>query len=219
MVKIKMINKKKAVSQLIGWVLLIGFTISMAAFITTFSINKIKSLDIEGSSESELYCTDIEMRVSEICRESGTKLKLDLINSGLFSIHKLSIQTESSRQTLSTDFVTLTTPFKPQETRSFPITDLSDGEQIYNLAIIPWVFIEGEDNKINEIACSDKKLTFDSNTTIWLNTLCNKCLGKGNICCSTDFKCSSTVNLPGCSQSEVCCEGTCLPKISDIGVM
>jgi len=210
MINKKINKKKKAVSPLIAWVLLIGFTITMAAFITTFTINRIKSLDIEGSAEVELYCGDVQLRLAELCRTSNTSLKVDLINSGLFNIHKLSIQLDSSFQPLKTDSIYFITPIPPQE-KILHTIELKEvdgrGDHIRSLTIVPWVVVQDEDDKINEIACSDKKISFDDDTNVWLNKFCcEPDPNTNNICCTGTCNNPSNSNIPGCGQGGVCCQ-------------
>lgn len=83
---------KKAISPLISWVLLVGFTIAMAALVTNWVIDQTKKFnpeDVVGGSK--IYCQDVVLNIEEVsCRGScENTLYLKLKNKGKFTITKI----------------------------------------------------------------------------------------------------------------------------------
>ena len=88
---------KKGISPLIGWVLLIGFSVSAGLLITTWAIDQFSNLDLPENWES--YCDQVDMKLST----EGTGLDpnnqeiiLNITNEGAFSIKRISFGRETT---------------------------------------------------------------------------------------------------------------------------
>ena len=90
---------KKAISALIGWVLLLGFTITVAAFVTSWVIGQVGKFnpeDVVGGCN--IYCEDVSMSIEGIV-QTGTEGicnngmpflgTITLRNKGKFTIREL----------------------------------------------------------------------------------------------------------------------------------
>jgi len=77
--------KQRGVSPIISWVLLIGFTIAMGAFITTWAIEQAKNVPLEPDEQS--HCDEVRIKVDNVCYDINTqKIKSNLTNQGYFEI-------------------------------------------------------------------------------------------------------------------------------------
>jgi len=83
---------KRGMSLLISFVLLVGFTILMAAFITTWSVNRVKDIPLDGLGGA--YCDDVRIDVTLGSKGFDT-LDIDVNNKGVFSVSRLTIQRET----------------------------------------------------------------------------------------------------------------------------
>jgi len=132
--------RNKGISPLIATVLLIGFTITMAFFVSKWGFKITTStLDtVEGYATQSLYCSEVAID----CNEG--KLK----NRGAFKIEKIIVRTFLGEGT-SVDERVLT-DFMPNEVNSELKLDFNE-----KVEIIPVIF---DDQKNKDIACVDKKL-------------------------------------------------------------
>jgi hypothetical protein len=94
---------KKGISPLIGWVLIIGFSVSAGLLITTWAIDQFKDLELPNNWEA--YCDQVDLRLSD----AGTgleilnnqEIRLNLTNEGAFSIKRLSLGRTTTKFTLA----------------------------------------------------------------------------------------------------------------------
>ena len=99
-------RKKKGVSPLIATVLLVAFTVAMAAFVSTYVIKKTKQVNFESFAEDTALCDSVTLAYDTIKDETTgeNKIRLEqandatyiihgikLRNKGAFTIHKLTI--------------------------------------------------------------------------------------------------------------------------------
>lgn len=88
---------KKASADLIAYVLLIGFTIALAAFVTNWVIDQTKKFNPEEVvGGSKVYCEDVVLGIEEITGSKGGSCEVDgdmysglditLKNKGKFTI-------------------------------------------------------------------------------------------------------------------------------------
>jgi len=93
---------KKAISPLIAWILLVGFTIATAAFITNFIIGETeRTVETLSYIEEGGFCEGVYLDLQDSCLKGSTSscsankiaypLKLTLVNKGSFTIKKLAI--------------------------------------------------------------------------------------------------------------------------------
>ena len=93
---------KKAISPLIAWILLVGFTIPTAAFITNFIIGETeRTVETLSYIEEGGFCEGVSLDLMASCKQSSSitcaagktpeKLELTLVNKGSFTIKKLAI--------------------------------------------------------------------------------------------------------------------------------
>ena len=93
---------KKAISPLIAWILLVGFTIATAAFITNFIIGETeRTVDTLSYIEEGGFCEGVYLDLMESCKQPPSlsctapkipkKLELNLVNKGSFTIKRLAV--------------------------------------------------------------------------------------------------------------------------------
>jgi len=96
---------KKAISPLIAWILLVGFTIATAAFITNFIIEETqRTVDTLSYIEEGGFCEGVYLDLTNSCIDGSTNscgtdktnypLKLTMVNKGSFMIKRLAINVE-----------------------------------------------------------------------------------------------------------------------------
>ncbi len=95
---------KKAISPLIAWILLVGFTIATAAFVTNVIIDLTKkTVDTLPYIEEGGYCEGVNLDLMESCKKSPLitctsgapkTLTFTLVNKGSFTIKRLAINVE-----------------------------------------------------------------------------------------------------------------------------
>ena len=91
---------KKGISPLIAYILLVGFAIATAAFVTNFIIENTKT-QVENLEDLDIgYCEGVNLDLIDICKEpiaiscagqEPIKLKLNLTNKGSFTIKKIAV--------------------------------------------------------------------------------------------------------------------------------
>ncbi len=101
---------KKGISPLIATVLIIGFTVALAAIImtwgTTFSKGMQKST--EATTEEQLACAqDVDIDLSSACVKDANSLTLTLKNDGSKDIEKFSVRMYKDAANVATDTTTL----------------------------------------------------------------------------------------------------------------
>ena len=91
---------KKAISPLIAWILLIGFTVTMAAFISNWVIQQTKETFQPEKLLESMSCEGVSFSITKICKEDGSCSKgpdyvgitlrdIQLINKGAFTIRNI----------------------------------------------------------------------------------------------------------------------------------
>ena len=81
---------KRAVSPLVAWVLIIGFSIAAGMFITRWVINEFS--DLNFGQEKDVYCEDVSMDVDSVCicpSPDNNKIRVHLSNNGPFKLNRL----------------------------------------------------------------------------------------------------------------------------------
>lgn len=96
--------KKKAISPLIAYILLIGMVVAMSAMVSTYLINQANKINY-NSKEIEIYCNDVAFDAVPLCKanipgRSDTRkiLELNLTNRGSFNISNLTVIREETYQ-------------------------------------------------------------------------------------------------------------------------
>ena len=90
-------RKKRGASLLISFVLLVSFSILMAAFITKWSVDRVKDVPLDGVGGA--YCDDVAIGVTLQSREHGS-IMLHVENRGVFAIHRITVQRETDTSAL-----------------------------------------------------------------------------------------------------------------------
>ncbi len=94
---------KKGISPLIGWVLIIGFSVSAGLLITTWAIDQFSNLELPENWEE--YCGQVDLQLSDegtgIDRTNDQAIRLNLTNEGGFSIKRLSLGRTTTKFTLA----------------------------------------------------------------------------------------------------------------------
>ena len=133
---IKKIKMKKGVSEIISWVLLIGFAVSLAAIVTMWTLRNTETTT-EGVVKmvtEDIKCSEVFINLAIDC----TTKTLTVINDGKFKIDKLMIRADSSSETIEANLM-------PGKEQSLNI------DFINNIEVIPLVKLDKE-----FIGCSDK---------------------------------------------------------------
>ena len=133
--------KRKGISLLISWVLLVGFVVALAVFVTQWSRQQAEKNigEVVEMIEGDARCNDVSLNAEVDCAGK----KVNLVNRGYFTIYKLVIReyTETDINSFERERV-----IAPQEFyENFPIT--SD-----KMEIVPVIKI---DDKF--VGCSDRK--------------------------------------------------------------
>lgn len=106
---------KKAISPLIAWILLIGFTVTMAAFVSNWVIQQTKETFQPEKLLESLSCEGVSFSITKICKEDGNCNKgqdyigvnlkeIQLINKGAFTIRNITILSLYNPTIKSNDF-------------------------------------------------------------------------------------------------------------------
>lgn len=164
-------TNKKGVSPLVATVLLIGFSLAIAAMVITFSINKTKSTiaDVEKTMVSSQYCNDVAFQVQpescelvsggvEGCNNLGAVTKVlknvQIKNKGTFSIRKLKITS------IGLEVPPFDDTIKPNARSTVGDIQVCIGDDTDGIVrFIPFV----KDEKEQLIPCSQNQKEFDAN--------------------------------------------------------
>ena len=180
---------RKAVSPLIAWVLIIGFSIAAGLFVTRWAINEFK--DLNFGEDKEIYCEDVSFDLNEVCilpSPNNDEIRLDLSNKGLFAINRLYVgRTTTGYGKSWCNFLSLN--LNPSSnTQVFfkagsPNSDYSntkendcqndlnggkpfdDSNKLVEIEVVPWIKIDDR-----HIPCSEKGIVL--NSIVQLNTIC-----------------------------------------------
>lgn len=131
---------KKGQAEFIGWVLLIGFAVVLAAFVGNWIIQQARET-AEGMVDmttKDLRCADVSISISSVvCDEEGKILSVGLVNTGYFTIQKVACYEGKSLTTHKFEL-------KPGKTKplSFPCT-----------SIVPIIEVDSK-----TIGCSEKQV-------------------------------------------------------------
>ena len=154
----------------IFFVLIIGFTIVLAAFITSWSVNRVKEVPLDNLANA--YCPDVRIDGSVIGRTTDLDIiQVSVVNRGAFSIKQVSVQRETNNSALGTcDFLNLVIAPGVQQDFDIPLGgDLSTLKECTSsdlrqagycigasyIALVPWIEVEGQ-----MISCNDRKEVF-----------------------------------------------------------
>ena len=85
-----MINKK-AVSPIIGWVLLFGFAISTATFVGMWMLDQAENIEIPGAGP-DIYCNDVKLSINNVCKNTNNKtIDFNITNTGNFKVWRYTV--------------------------------------------------------------------------------------------------------------------------------
>lgn len=108
--------KKKGVSPLIATVLIIGFTIALAAIIITWSTGFTKKMQAttEETSTTQISCaTDVIFKISSVCTMDDVVYKITVQNDGKEDIKNWKVRSYKDANSVETSNVTTTDPSVP----------------------------------------------------------------------------------------------------------
>ena len=88
--------KKRGISPLIAWILLIGISISAAILVSQWSIEQTKKM--EFPKNKDFYCDEVDFELNTICKVDNFKVKFNLTNNGAFTIQRLTVGRELQQQ-------------------------------------------------------------------------------------------------------------------------
>lgn len=151
---------KKGVSIVIGWVLLIGFAVTLAVIVYQWSVKhgeKLTSETVEFVS-GKVECNEISLNVQPCFRSSygGNQLNFTITNKGFFNLKQFVINVRTGTTVLN---VRKEEEIKVKlwKTLKIDIEDISLSN-IESIDIIPIIEVE---NKM--VGCDDRKITFSEN--------------------------------------------------------
>lgn len=172
---------KKSISPLISWILIVAFVIAIGAFVTTWMIDYVKSINLDKGVQNDLYC-DVQLSVIDACRSYDNRTFIaNLTNNGKFSVIALTFNRETSESPISSCLI-LNTNMAPGSQFDYQLAlannftdsisecpqssflNFPANESVLEVSVIPWVKI-----KDNTISCPQKKITINENN---LNTYC-----------------------------------------------
>lgn len=149
-------KSKKAISPLIATVLILGFTVALAAIIMTWGTGFTKNIQksTEETSNNQLKCAlDVDFEVVNAC-VTGSTIRITLKNNKEKEIVKSKVVvyvSESSAETLSYDALTASA----FGTGSIIVTPTLPVAQIVKVEVIPTIKVESK-----EVVCSSNIATF-----------------------------------------------------------
>ena len=163
------LKNKKAVSMMIGYVLLVSFAVIMGVIVFNWLKTYVPTDTVECPSGVSVSIRAVEC--AESVQEGNYSLMLNLSNNGLFEIDGFYIRaTTSSTQQLATqdlsqliykggdapgNFVQFFSVFAPSDRASLQFFPLEN--KIYSIEVTPMKFEEVE-GKIRVASCSDSKV-------------------------------------------------------------
>jgi len=149
--------KKKGISPLIATVLILGFTVALAAVIMTWGMDFVETMQkgTEETSNVKVMCaTEVDFDIIGVCNTTLTEYKTTIANNGAIDITQFTIRyyvTEADVKAVTETFVT-TPPAGIAafglESEDVKLTGLVDG--ITLVEAIAWIKV-GEES----LACSD----------------------------------------------------------------
>ncbi len=149
--------KKKGISPLIATVLIIGFTVALAAVIMVWGQGFIKGMQekTEAGADVQLVCAqDVVMQVSNVCRDTPTTLKVTVKNDGSKALKKITLRAYESESIIGTADLTAATGdvLGAFGVKTFPATGTpvtwsagATPANVRQVEGIPIVTIEGKD--------------------------------------------------------------------------
>ena len=159
-------KNKRGVSPLLAAVLLIAFSIAMAAIVSNYLINRAKEFNPESIAQQSVFCESVNLGFSVDTPEdfgiqtpsSGVELlgPITLINRGSFSIHQLIINAPG-RQSIT---VGLPEPIPPGAENKYELAgiQINSGSPETEISIVP---IIKDLEKDQFVKCTDRQLIID----------------------------------------------------------
>lgn len=126
---------RKGQAEFIGWVLLIGFAVVIAAFVGNWMLQRARETteSVIEMTTKDMRCSDVSVSVN--CKEGNA----EIVNTGYFTVKKLACYK-------NTDYNLLKFEIKPRESKPLNEIDSCD-------SIVPIVEVDKK-----EIGCSEKQV-------------------------------------------------------------
>ncbi len=171
-----MINNKRGISPLIATVLLIGFTIVLAALVFQWGGQLFKSIQTQTGCESQgrIACTsNMAITLGNVAFTGASNSITQLIvNNGVSSksITTFAVQIEKTDGTIKTQPINLANPLIPGDSLDLASTGISFGTTIIPIAdikavhVIPGFIQQISDGSTCPIICQEQKTTVLSAT-------------------------------------------------------
>ncbi len=145
---------KKGDSQIISWVLLVGFVIGLAVIVTMWVKDRAESTTQQqiNQAEQELRCAETAMNVAADCL-SATSILNDIIvtNTGKFTIKKIKLrQVDANGQTTIEDIQAGANGIPPQRTETLNTIRI---DTLLGFEAIPIIVLNEK-----EVVCGAKKV-------------------------------------------------------------
>ena len=180
-------KNKRGISPLLATVLLVAFTVALAAIVSTFLINKAKAFDPAAIAEQSVFCEsvtlgytiasdpidDFKTYSSGNDPASGKNIPsgitvlgtITLINRGSFSIHRLIVTSTglASRPYPIIDYTTnRTTSIKPGEKYDISI-QINPSSTDKSIKIVPMI---NDSEKSQFVKCPDRQIVIANYTAL-----------------------------------------------------
>ncbi len=153
-------KNKKGISPLIATVLLIGFTVALAAMIISWANKYVRGTTSESESDIQraLKCAqDLNFKVTNIScgGATGGAKSISVENNGLVDIKSVIVRTHYDNGTIITNETALLTGISKYNVATFTVRDIgSSTNKVDVIAVLP-----GEAGE-KDIACMDAMQTF-----------------------------------------------------------
>ncbi len=186
---------KKAISPLIGWVLLVGFAVVMGAIVTNWTINHVRDLPVGETQQKEIYCDNVRLGVNTCRYHDDTLLNLDIENKGKYTVKSLVIHRRTGDSPTGYCYA-LNLNIAPQDFGSYQLSlgdDLdeekvvdcdsldatSDPVEVAEIGVVPIISIDDEDYR-----CSESKTTITNFAQLNGHCECSDGIDNDNNGCS-----------------------------------
>ncbi len=169
---------KRGISPLLGWVLLVGFAVSMGALILMWSTDLIGELSLGDSQKIDIYCENVGLDIENMCLDKlNDMIKIDLANNGGRNIKALTFSKETSG--LPTSYcvkllddvsdpeiiivgenyifkISLDEKFEENVMCDFVSSGFDAEDDLYMISLVPWIDVDGVLQ-----ACTDKEVKLE----------------------------------------------------------
>lgn len=202
--------KKRGVSPLISWILLVGMTVSIGSMVYFWATNFARNVNIDNTDNS-IYCDNVALKLVSSCRD-GSRLNINVTNSGSYNITTMTFTRTTELLPTASCIIFNEPPLAPGKMFNYSFDLSSDIPNVTEIGIcptsprvdldanlldfniIPWITIRNDESS-KDIACSDRKLPISYTD---MNSLCSGLITSfslSNVNFSTFLTCSGSYDI------------------------